>query len=69
MNIGDIVTLKSGGPKMTVTGIREANWIDCTWFIEGGKYDGPFYYTFAEKALDMFTESHQVVDDDYDLIL
>jgi len=71
MNIGDIVTLKSGGPIMTVTSIREANLIDCTWFIKDGKYDGPFFYTFNEKSLNMFTESHQVVveeDDEYDLI-
>jgi len=41
-NIGDVVQLKSGGPKMTVTHIRGANSLDCTWF-EGVKlHEGTF---------------------------
>lgn len=30
--IGDIVTLKSGGPKMTVWAVREDSVIDVEWF-------------------------------------
>jgi uncharacterized protein YodC (DUF2158 family) len=41
INIGDVVRLKSGGPKMTVNGIQESNEIEkrnlvhCVWFEEG----------------------------------
>jgi uncharacterized protein YodC (DUF2158 family) len=33
--IGDVVVLKSGGPRMTVTGLRQwhPSWVcDCAWF-------------------------------------
>lgn len=37
-NIGDVVVLKSGGPKMTVLEIDDSNklfkGIQCTWFNE-----------------------------------
>ena len=32
LEIGDIVELKSGGPKMTVTEINVNGEIRCTWF-------------------------------------
>jgi uncharacterized protein YodC (DUF2158 family) len=31
---GDIVTVKSGGPNMTVSSIRE-DAVFCTWFVQG----------------------------------
>jgi uncharacterized protein YodC (DUF2158 family) len=34
-NVGDVVQLKSGGPKMTVTKV-DSNWVTCNWF-EGSK--------------------------------
>lgn len=33
-DIGDVVTLLSGGPKMTVTEIFTNNTINCMWFNE-----------------------------------
>ena len=44
-NIGDLVELKSGGPKMTVTrvdnlGIRTI--VRCTWFAGSKKEQGDF---------------------------
>ena len=44
-NIGDLVKLKSGGPKMTVTrvdnlGIRTI--VRCTWFAGSKKEQGEF---------------------------
>ena len=42
IKIGDIVRLKSGGPKMTVEGFKwdhlkncyDNNQVQCTWFVE-----------------------------------
>ncbi len=54
MKPGDIVTLKSGGPKMTVEEIREIPgdqprpiYVDCTWFSG----DSPLSKTFKKDAL------------------
>lgn len=47
---GDIVMLKSGGPKMTVTGEAEGDFLDkveCQWF-DGGK---SHCSTFSPKSL------------------
>lgn len=50
MNIGDVVTLKSGGPKMTVvskTSLSDVPNMNCSWF------EGPMLYTgsFPQEAL------------------
>ena len=37
MEIGDIVRLKSGGPKMTIVSIDESAGASCTWFDRNGK--------------------------------
>ena len=53
LKIGDVVILKSGGPKMTVTA-TSANGVNCTWFCEcesSGVYEGPTISQFAEKSL------------------
>lgn len=34
INVGDIVRLKSGGPRLTVTGIHEQR-ADCVYFRDG----------------------------------
>jgi uncharacterized protein YodC (DUF2158 family) len=39
--VGDVVQLKSGGPKMTVTVIR-ADGLDCTWFEGVKQHEGNF---------------------------
>ncbi|NLP60545.1 YodC family protein [Paraburkholderia sacchari] len=40
--VGDVVTLKSGGPRMTVmhagpVGFAEGHWLICQWFDERGE--------------------------------
>jgi len=49
--IGDVVTLKSGGPKMTINNI-DTN-ICCTWFnqITNSNYEGPLEADFKEDQL------------------
>ena len=39
---GDIVVLKSGGPRMTVTsrGADDKGFVFCRWFDEGGQLQG-----------------------------
>jgi uncharacterized protein YodC (DUF2158 family) len=40
MNVGNVVILKSGGPKMTITAVRHADLGDiafCKWFDELGQ--------------------------------
>ena len=36
MQIGDVVRLKSGGPKMTITALDEAQ-ATCVWFNRNGR--------------------------------
>jgi uncharacterized protein YodC (DUF2158 family) len=41
-NVGDVVTLKAGGPRMTVTvvgpaALAEGEWLLCEWFDEQGE--------------------------------
>lgn len=39
--IGDVVTLKTGGPRMTVTFVGAAGgeaWLTCQWFDVGGDF-------------------------------
>lgn len=44
--VGDIVKLKSGGPKMTVSntdkGIDDKNVIECIWFQKENKFSDEF---------------------------
>jgi uncharacterized protein YodC (DUF2158 family) len=41
MKIGDVVSLKSGGPRMTVDEVR-GDQAHCTWFIDGKREGGWF---------------------------
>lgn len=34
MNAGDIVKLKSGGPKMTILSRNQVGHFHCAWFVE-----------------------------------
>jgi uncharacterized protein YodC (DUF2158 family) len=45
--VGDVVQLKSGGPKMTVGEISSSTTVWCVWFV-GDKKDGG---TFAVEVL------------------
>ncbi|MBU9193624.1 YodC family protein [Burkholderia gladioli] len=39
--IGDVVTLKTGGPRMTVTFVGAAggeSWVSCQWFDASGEF-------------------------------
>ena len=46
--VGDIVQLKSGGPKMTVNFVNESlGWIGCVWFA-GAKHEDA---RFSAEAL------------------
>ena len=40
-NLGEVVTLRSGGPSMTVTSIKTEPYeiYDCSWFDAEGKYN------------------------------
>ena len=55
-NVGQVVILKSGGPKMTISQINDRI-IDgdckCMWFNkEGNRMEAPFYYLTIEDASD-----------------
>ena len=60
--VGDVVMLKSGGPKMTISSIdSNTSKIRCVWFItssivyigEGEQtiYEGPFTFEFTNGSL------------------
>jgi uncharacterized protein YodC (DUF2158 family) len=53
MKIGDVVRLKSGGPKMTILGGNGKQWV-CQWFNNTGLDQG----TFAEASLEI-AENHE----------
>jgi len=60
LKMGDVVRLKSGGPKMTIANISEprpgpippAKWVRCIWF-EGSNI---FEYSFDSSGLEKVTE-------------
>ena len=43
IQVGDIVTLKSGGPPMTVTGGSFREKVECTFFMNDTLYTGCFF--------------------------
>lgn len=50
-NLGDIVKLKSGGPPMTITGIRgDGRNVTCTWFKSSNE---SAWQVFPKAALDL----------------
>lgn len=49
LKIGDVVKLKSGGPKMTVSGEDEYNNICCDWFSDKSIQHG--YFVEAQLIL------------------
>ena len=55
-NVGDVVELKSGGPDMTVTRIRDNGSLRCTWF---GKDDKPQYGSYKPEVLKLSGDSSE----------
>ena len=51
--LGDTVQLKSGGPIMTITEIRENKFIRCKWFDAGGDFKAD---SFPSASLDLITD-------------
>jgi len=49
LKIGDVVVLKSGGPKMTVAYIGNSGKIDCVWFKESNEKRGTFHVEAVQK--------------------
>jgi len=49
---GDIVKLKSGGPKMTVYQVLRGN-VDCTWFDENNNQQ---YSKFGNETIEKVEE-------------
>ncbi len=49
--VGDVVILKSGGPKMTVEDVEAGDTIVCQWFVDGKKLEyGSFPADSLERA-------------------
>ncbi|CAJ0561823.1 TPA: DUF2158 domain-containing protein [Proteus mirabilis] len=48
-NIGDVVVLKSGGPKMTVSEVRNDNYVTCVWFEDKQTHTQAFVSETLEK--------------------
>lgn len=57
LKIGDVVKLKSGGPKMTITLLvsnpEEDESLDCCWF---GKKDELHSNNFPKDAVELFVD-------------
>ncbi|MFY9744005.1 MAG: DUF2158 domain-containing protein [Candidatus Sulfotelmatobacter sp.] len=49
--IGDLVRLKSGGPKMTVNALRGAmaHIVGCSWFVENDLKEADFSHDALEQ--------------------
>lgn len=58
--IGDIVQLKSGGPKMTVKGDHHDGEVHCQWFSGSKLSDGWFPGDSIQKVEDVKTEDKKV---------
>ena len=48
---GDVVRLKSGGPKMTVRGVASGGAINCEWFAKEAVRKESFAPEMLERAL------------------
>lgn len=47
--VGDVVTLKSGGPDMTITHIKGDDTATCVWFEETTRHEGNFPLAALEE--------------------
>ena len=48
--VGDVVQLKSGGPKMTVNTVLSLERVKCTWFEGSKQVEGVFGQDALQKA-------------------
>lgn len=58
--VGDVVCLKSGGPRMTVTGfvVGEPNWVWCHWF---GTSNVKQHDSFNADTLDILSAANPAI--------
>lgn len=53
--VGDVVELKSGSPKMTCSEkpdtTMQSNFVYCEWFVENSTHSGPNNRWFPEETL------------------
>jgi len=52
IQVGDVVQLKSGGPRMTVTGFKPTGVAICVWFDSAEKEVGLFNVSALTKTED-----------------
>ena len=50
LKIGDVVSLKSGGPNMTITYITEGGDLECSWFTKDGRDKDTFRADALQKS-------------------
>ena len=50
--VGDVVKLKSGGPKMTITNISPKNEVSCSWFDGNEKKNERFPLNTLSKNIE-----------------
>lgn len=49
LSIGDVVQLKSGGPRMTVESVDD-DWVDCVWFEKNNAHRQSFGAALLTKC-------------------
>jgi uncharacterized protein YodC (DUF2158 family) len=62
LKAGDVVRLRSGGPRMTVSSVNEPlHFVDCVWFLSasGGLQTGHF----APEAVAIVEDAVAIVED------
>jgi len=61
--VGDVVILKSGGPKMTIMKDYQSGWFLTYWFSENkiisGEFDGNALFRVYEKDEDVGIDIHK----------
>ncbi len=63
LKVGDVVVLKSGGPKMTIMGIGKYMKFDpgaeCHWFVDNEVKDELFHLDELQKVEDPFSVDNE----------